>query len=70
MMFLPEKIKEMRESLGMTQEELMIALANEGVRVSLPTLGKWEAGTSKPDVDDLVALRIVFNKPLKYFFAL
>lgn len=68
-MFLHEKLKECRESLGFSQDDVIIKLANAGCRVSRPTLTRWETGGSIPDANDLVSLGMVFNKPLKYFFA-
>lgn len=67
-MFMPKRITECREAIGITQEELMICLSNEGLKVSRPTLSNWETGNSVPDANDLVALTRVFSKPLKYFF--
>lgn len=68
-MFLPEKIKQLREDKGYSQEDLMIALANEGHRVSRPTISNWETGDSTPDANDLYFLGQVFNKPVKAFFS-
>lgn len=68
-MFLHESVKKCREELSMSQDQLMIELANNGSRVSRPTINRWEGGGSIPDANALAALSMIFKKPLRYFFA-
>jgi transcriptional regulator with XRE-family HTH domain len=68
-MFLPSRIKECREERGLSQEDLMLQMANEGRKVSRPTISGWENGESLPNAHDLETLSFVFKKPIKYFFA-
>lgn len=69
MKFSPNKIKEYREVRDLTQEELMIELANAGHKVSRPTIAGWELGTSEPSANDLAKLSIVLGTPIRNFFA-
>lgn len=67
-MFTYQKIRECRDELGLSQEDLMIELANRGCRVSRPTLTRWETGDSIPDANELAVIAMFFRKPVKYFF--
>lgn len=68
-MFSHEIVKKCREELGLSQDQLMIELANEGVRISRPTISGIENGDSVPDANTLAALSNIYKKPLKFFFA-
>lgn len=68
-MFSHSAVKKCREELDISVDQLMIELANEGVRVSRPTISGWENGNSIPDANALIALKNVFRKPITYFFA-
>ena len=68
-MFSHEALKQFREELGMSQEQLMIEMANSGVKVSRPTISNWETGDSVPDANALVILSQVLRKSVKNFFA-
>ncbi len=67
-MFSHKALKECREEHGISQDQLMIELANKGVRASRPTISGWENGDSTPDANALAALATIFRKPIKYFF--
>ena len=55
------RLYELRKKAGLSQEEL----ANL-VGVSRQAVQKWEAGTSRPDVDNLTALASYFNVTLDW----
>lgn len=67
-MFSHETAKKLREESGITQDQLMIELANEGVRISRPTISGIENGESVPDANTLAALSIIYKKPITFFF--
>src|SRR3990172_7539379 len=48
---VPALIKELRDRLGLSQEKLAARL-----RVSLPTINRWEKGKTKPDAMALHAI--------------
>ena len=55
------RLYELRKKAGLSQEEL----ANL-VGVSRQAVQKWEAGTSRPDLDNLTALARYFNVTLDW----
>lgn len=56
-----ERLYRLRRERGMSQEELGHALG-----VSRQAVQKWEAGTSRPDLDNLTALAQCFSVSLDY----
>lgn len=56
---LKDNIKAIRQSRGLSQEELAIKL--HAVR---QTISKWERGLSVPDADMLIALSEIFEVPV------
>lgn len=56
---LKDNIKTIRESRGLSQEELAIKL--HAVR---QTISKWERGLSVPDADMLISMSEVFDVPI------
>lgn len=61
MMSLGEKIKELRESKGLTQEELGRIL-----NVSKPSVSRYEANTNEPNTETLKQLAKYFNVSIDY----
>jgi len=59
-----EKMKRLRESLGMKQKEVAEML---GINSSL--LCRYEKGTYQPKYDVLVKLASIYKVPVSYFFA-
>ena len=55
-MTIAEKIKQLRKDNSMTQEDLA-----EKLNVSRQTISKWETSVTIPDVDNIVAISILFN---------
>ena len=53
---IAETIKQARETLNMTQEDLA-----EKCEVSRQAVSKWERGESSPDTDNLIALARLYN---------
>lgn len=68
MKFNHKVIKEYREKRGLTQEGLMIELANNGCKVSLPSIVGWENDSVLPKADALAALANVLGISVKNFF--
>lgn len=56
---LNENIKAIRESKGLSQEELAVKL-----NVVRQTISKWEQGLSVPDADMLISISKVFEIPV------
>ena len=56
-----ERLYQLRKGRGISQEELA-----HTVGVSRQAVQKWEAGTSRPDLDNLAALARYFNVTLDY----
>ncbi len=56
---LPENIKTIRKSKGLSQEELAIKL-----NVVRQTISKWEQGLSVPDSDMLISISEVLETPV------
>ena len=59
-----ERLFELRRQAGLSQEELanLLGLTRQAVQ-------KWEAGTSRPDMDNLIALADYFHVSLDYLVA-
>ncbi|MBQ3492524.1 MAG: helix-turn-helix transcriptional regulator [Clostridia bacterium] len=57
------KIKEFREELGLTQNELAKKINNVQRNVS-----NWENGTSEPDCETIVKLSEIFNVSIDELF--
>ncbi len=55
------RLYELRRKAGLSQEELA-----DLVGVTRQAVQKWEAGTSRPDMDNLTALAAYFNVTLDY----
>ena len=62
-MFNGEALRERREEMGISQQELA-----ERVGVSLQTIGRWERGVVAPQGQNLVRLAEATEKPLGFFF--
>ena len=56
-----EKLKENREKLGISQEELASRLD-----ISKQTVQKWESGISMPDLENIIKLSEIFNVSIDY----
>ena len=59
------RLKELRELKGLSQSKL----ANE-LGYTQPCIGKWEAGTRNPSLDDVIAIAIFFNVSTDYLLGL
>lgn len=55
-------IREARDSLGFTREEVA-----EFIGVSVTTVARWEKGENRPFFEEVVKLAEMFKKPLEYF---
>lgn len=67
-MFFGEKIKLLREQDKLSVEDLVIELAQIGLRVSSETVRNWEKGVTYPNGDDIDKLAQFFNREPGYFF--
>lgn len=54
-------VQRVRTDLGMTQNELASALANNGHPIPVSSIGRIESGHRRVEVDDLMALAIALN---------
>lgn len=59
-----ERLYQLRKGRGISQEELAAV-----VGVSRQAVQKWEAGTSRPDMDNLVTLSRYFDVTMDYLVA-
>ena len=58
-----EAIKEIREALGITQEEF-----GKRIGISAQAICQWEADSKKPGVDNIVKIANAFGaSPLRFF---
>ncbi|WP_235069853.1 helix-turn-helix domain-containing protein [Turicibacter sp. TJ11] len=60
-MVLGEKLKRLRKSRGLSQEQLAAEL-----NVSRQSISKWELGESKPEIENLIALSDYYGVSLDY----
>lgn len=56
-----EKVRDLRTRNGLSQEEL-----SEKLDVSRQTVSKWEAGSSFPEIEKLIALSDLFKVSIDY----
>lgn len=57
------KIREARDSLGLTQPELA-----EKLETTWHSISRWERGKKAPTIPELEALAIVAGRPMEWFF--
>lgn len=67
-MYMPKKLKELREAKGISQTDFVFELDKHGLRITRQTLINWESGITAPDANDIAVLSNFFNKPVQYFF--
>lgn len=58
---ISNQIYELRKGQGWSQE-----LLAEKLNISRQTLSKWELGDSKPNIDNLIQIRNVFDVTYEY----
>lgn len=68
MQFSPKRLKECRQKVKLSRDNLMIELSKIGLTVHTNTIKNWEKGDSDPDVNDLATIASFFRKPIQYFF--
>ncbi len=66
--FMPERIKELRESKDMTQENFTIAMHNFGLKKTRATFIQWENGTTFPTAPQLAQLAAFYKVPIQTFY--
>ena len=59
------RLKELRETKGLSQGNLALELG-----YTQPCIGKWEAGTRNPSLDDVIAVALFFNVTTDYLLGL
>lgn len=62
------KIKQIREKLGYTQEDLLMHLKNKGLKISFNTLRRFETEQSIPDVFQAKAIADFLNTDIESLF--
>ncbi len=60
-MTLPEKIMDLRKSMGLSQEQLA-----EQLDISRQSVSKWESGASVPELDKILKLSEIFHVSTDY----
>ena len=60
-MIFVERIKKVRDELGVSQEQLA-----EKLNISRQAVAKWEAGTAMPDIVNLIEISNIFQVSLDY----
>jgi len=68
MKFMAEHIKNRREELGLTQEDVVFEFRKLGKDISVRTISNWENGNSRPDAGDFEVLCPLLKKQVSYFF--
>jgi len=69
MIFSPEKLKERREALSLTQTDVILELYKSfGKKLSRQTLANWESGVTFIDAETLAFLALLYKKSVGYFF--
>ncbi len=68
MMFDPKKLIAVREEKGLSIADFMFELDKFGLRISMPTLYRWENGGAVPDANEVATLATFFKVPIGYFF--
>ena len=58
-MYFSENLTKLRKGKGWSQEDLA-----DKLDISRQAVSKWEVGTSKPDIDNLMKLSKLFSKPI------
>ena len=58
-MYFSENLIKLRKGKGWSQEDLA-----DKLDISRQAVSKWEVGTSKPDIDNLMKLSKLFSKPI------
>lgn len=59
-MVLMEKLRQLRKMIGLSQQEL-----SERVQVSRQAVSGWEAGNTRPSIENLQCLSKLYNVPLE-----
>lgn len=67
-MFRPQKLIKARERKKLSRTDFMFALEGFGLRVSQPTLYRWESGKAIPDANQVAKLADFFSLPVQHFF--
>lgn len=67
-MFVHDKLKELREQNAKTHTDVLYELDKVGLRISRPTLIKWEHGVTSPTAKDLDLLAQYWGKSPKFFY--
>lgn len=62
-MVLPQKLKYLRKQMGWSQLELA-----EKLQVSRQAVSGWESGNSKPSMENLKCLGVLYDVSLEYLF--
>jgi transcriptional regulator with XRE-family HTH domain len=67
-MFKSKRLVKARKEMGYTRSDLIFALDKVGLRISNPTLSRWERGLSSPTAVQLGSLAQFFKLNVGYFF--
>lgn len=67
--FKGEKLKEARETKGMSQHDLSLALYEREINLTPATLSNYENEKTSPDIDVMMIIAQVLGKQMDYFFA-
>jgi len=67
-MFIHANLIKIREEKRLSRTDFMFELDKIGLRISPPTLYRWETGTAVPDANELYIIANFFKKPMEFFF--
>ena len=62
-----KRLKEGREEIGWSQEQLVAELYSNGLHLSRQTWVNYENGKTEPDVSDMLRIATVLKKPFEFF---
>lgn len=66
---IAKKIKDLRLESGLSQEDVMFRLRQEGVKMSRPTYYRIESGATEVAAHEIVALGKVFGVKPEFFLS-
>lgn len=67
-MFNHSRLKELREKSGLSQDDLVYKLRDNGIDIVRATWGSWENGETFPRSNELVTIANFFKVKPAYFF--
>lgn len=68
MEFLSANLKKIRSEKGLTRQNILVSLINNGIQTNLETIRQYENGMTIPRADYIAKLAEIYRVPVNYFF--